>query len=122
MGQTTSKPRAAGGGDLVAVEGEVAGRPRQPVGGGEVDGVDDAHGEAAAELEGAAEAAVVDGDDGERVPVVAEGGPEPRLLPRSGRQLVQRDHRLGAGQRRRAPRWGRASIVSTTRSRPGSST
>ena len=41
-GATTSKPRPSGGRDLAAVEGQVADRAGQPVGGGEVDGVDGA--------------------------------------------------------------------------------
>src|SRR4051794_35025291 len=63
-------------GDLVAVEREEARRAREPVGGGEVHGIDGAQSELGPDVGGAGEAPVVDGDDVERIPVVAERAPE----------------------------------------------
>jgi hypothetical protein len=71
-----------GGGDLLALEGEVADGAGEAVGGGEVDGIDDAQPERGPELVGPGHAAVVERHDPEGLPLVAQGAPELALLAR----------------------------------------
>src|ERR671919_158038 len=92
------------GRDLAAIERGVAGGPGQPVGSRQVDGVDRPQPVGRTQLDRLGEAALVDRDHEEGVPVVAQPRPQPCVLARRHGEAVERQQGLRAAKRRGAPR------------------
>ena len=100
---TTSKPSARATGIWRESNVQIRQRPRQPIGGGEMDGVDGAHRLGASEFSGAIEARLVDRNDVDAFPVVTYGAAQRVALAFEAADSFDEHEHFAQRERRCAP-------------------